>query len=392
MALPLEGIKVIDLSQVWAVPGAAMYLGDQGASVIKVEPPWGDEARRLQTTKHLGNNARGFLVVNRNKRGMCVDIRTPKGLEIICRLAKEADVLMINTRPGVAERLGLGYEPLHKLNPRLVYVSVTPFGRRGEWAGRRGLDGMFRALAGQMGREVLPDGSPAPGGKHTADTAGAVMVAFAAMLALFKRERTGIGEWVDTTMLGAGLVLQAVGLVKAYDDPNTATNNRAKEVTLYRCSDGPWLSTSVTNPDDWKAFCRILGIEDMGTPENYRLLRSDPESQETFAQVIAGVFETRPRDEWIKLLHAADLAVAPVLQPEEVFEYPHLLENRMLTDVQHPTVGRVRMFAPPIRVGDEEAVVRRPSPLLGQHTDEVLAELGYSAAEVQELRAEKVVM
>ena len=367
-----------------------MYLADQGASVIKVEPLTGDGARRLSTTAFLGPNSPGFLVVNRNKRGIAVDLRDERGLKIAHRLLQEADVVLLNFRPGVAERMGLGYDTLRGMNPRLVYVAVTPFGERGEWAQRRGYDNAFRALSGQIGLEALEDGTPTPAGRTTADTAGAMALAFGIMVALYRREITGIGQRVDASMLGIALALQSVRLVKASADP--APKRQAPfAYTAHRCSDRRWLTMSVFEEEDWRALCGILGLEHLGTHDQFVASRSDPQMQKDIAQVLAGVFEMKPRDEWIRLLVAKDIAAAPILTPDEAMEYPHMLENHMFAEVEHPLAGRLRMFSPPVRLSEGPPSVRSPAPLLGQHTDEVLRELGYTPEEVAELKAGQVV-
>ncbi|MEK7848843.1 MAG: CoA transferase, partial [Chloroflexota bacterium] len=218
MAGALEGIRVVEMTRGWAGPGAAMYLADQGAEVIKVEPPGGDEARRFFTSSPIGGEDRGFLVVNRNKRGIVVDLSAPKGKDIIHRLLARADVFLENFRPGVAERLGLDYSTLHARYPRLIHASLSALGTKGPYAGLPAYDMVVQALTGIMGQRQHPDGTPMSAGVWVADCSTPITLAYGITLALLARERTGVGQRVETALMYQGLAMQSVEMVRGEEE------------------------------------------------------------------------------------------------------------------------------------------------------------------------------
>ena len=213
--LALESVKVVEVAQVWAAPGIGMYLGDQGADVVKIEPLWGDDSRRLFTQPPTAQGeSRSFLVLNRNKRGMAVDISCPEGREIVYRLLDQADVFIHNFRPGVEQRLGYGYETLSQRNPRLIYVGVSAFGERGPYAHRRGYDLLFQSISGVLGKRRTAEGEPIASGTWVSDTSAPMAMAYGIALALLVRERTGRGQRVETSLLHIAMAMQSVDMVR----------------------------------------------------------------------------------------------------------------------------------------------------------------------------------
>ena len=264
MSQVLEGIRVIDLAQMWAAPGVSMYLGDQGAEVIKVEPRTGDMSRGLGTTPYLKENSRSFMVVNRNKRGIALDLRKPAGREVVLRLARNADVLVENFRPGVVERLGVGYDDLKPLNPRLIYCSVSGYGRKGPYTYRAAYDRVLQGLSGAMFRR-MPDGTPISTGVWIADCSVPMLMAYGIMLALWEREKTGLGQRVNTSLLQAAVAMQSVDLVLAEDDPTpkqdegyqgtgstAAATTSSSTWSRWRTTSSPACSRSWTWSTSWR--------------------------------------------------------------------------------------------------------------------------------------------
>lgn len=395
MQLPLAGIRVIDLAQMWAAPAAAMYLADQGAEVIKVEPPWGDDARRTFTLPPLPNGeSRAFLPLNRNKLGVAVDIRHPAGREIIYRLVRGADVLIHNFRPGVAERLGYDYPTLKKLNPRLIYAWLTGYGPEGPYADRPSYDLIMQALAGILSRRRLPDGTPISSGVWVADMSAAMLLAYGISLALLARERTGEGTVVQTSLLQAALAMQFVDLVEVEFEvrPERSVDYSAQAMYApYRCADGEYLILVVVQDAQWQRLCQVLGIPELAQEPRFATALGRAENSPELYDILASLFETRPRAEWLAELQAADIPCAPILTPFEALHQPQVEANRMVVDLADPVAGRIRMVNTPVRLLDFPGIAHRPAPRLGEHTEQVLKSLGYSPAEIAALEAQNVI-
>jgi crotonobetainyl-CoA:carnitine CoA-transferase CaiB-like acyl-CoA transferase len=390
---PLEGIKVLDLSQMWAVPGAAMYLADQGAEVIKVEPPRGDAARQTYAAAPLaGGLSRSFIVLNRNKRGIVVDITREQGKEIIYRLVERSDVMLENFRPGVADRLGLGYETVQRINPRIIYVSVTPYGSKGPYAHRPAYDLITQALSGIMGHRSLPDGTPLGSGVFVADCSAPMLIGYGVALALLVREKTGRGQKIETSLLNLAIAMQSVDLVRVEQEPSSPRAYAAQAVYApYRCQDNRYLVIVVLTDEQWSRLCKALDLSHLIAHPRFStpLLRAE-HSAELFP-VLQAVFLTRPRDQWLELLEKEDVPCAPIITAEEVFRHPQILANEMIVEFDHPTVGRVKMMGIPIKLTQNPGEIRLPAPALGQHTEEVLRELGYSDPDIEALRGDGII-
>ena len=391
----LEGVRVVEVAQVWAAPGAGMYLADQGADVIKVEPPWGDEARRLLTQPPIaGGESRAFLAINRNKRGIALDIAHPQGQDVLYRLVDQSDVFIHNFRPGVAPKLGYDYQTLSRRNPRLVYVEVSAFGQHGPYARRRGYDLLFQSLSGILSKRRTAEGTPIASGVWVADASTPIAIAYGVTLALLARQRTGRGQRVEAALLHMALAMQTVDMVRVErENPQQFGTDFSAQALYspYRCQDGRFIQLAVIGDQQFAAMCRALELEHLiDDPEFGDSLKRAQRSQELH-ELIAGIVATRSRDEWLETLERHDVAAAPVLERNEVFDHPQVQANGMFATQEHPQAGRVDMVDVPVRLSDTPGGLRRPAPLLGQHTQEVLEELGYSQEELQRLRAMKVI-
>lgn len=388
----LDGIKVLDLAQMWAVPLAAAYLADQGADVIKVEPPWGDESRRTVATAPLRGQNRHFIAVNRNKRGIAVDLRHAAGVAVVRRLASQVDVLLHNFRPGVAERLGLGYDDLARLNPRLIYVASTPYGPRGPYAARRAYDLLVQAHAGLLSLRRAPDGTPLTSGVWIADMSTPMLIAYGVTLALLDRERTGRGQRVETALLYAAVAMQAVDLVRGEEEQTPPQSFAAQAMYApYRCSDGRFLILVVVSDVEWRALCRALELEHLADEPRFATSALRAQHSAELYGLVQGILETRPLDEWLERLMALDVPCAPVVARHEVFDHPQLVENEMIVRLDQPGLGPIRLSGIPIRLSAQPGALRRPAPALGEHTDEVLREYGFASEEISLLRSSGVI-
>ena len=392
---PLAGITVIEMAQVWAGPAAGMYLADQGARVIKVEPLWGDDGRRALSRPPLANGlSRAFLALNRNKQGIALDITHPKGREIVYRLVRRADVLVHNFRPGVAERLGYDYSTLKGINPRLVYAWLTGYGPEGPYARQGSYDLIVQAIAGILGRRRLPDGTPVTPGVWVADMGAGILLAYAILLALLRRERTGQGGMVTTSLLQAALAMQVVDLVEAEREAlaeRPIDYSTQAVYTPYRCADGEYLLVVVVQYSQWQRLCQVLGVPHLAQEPRFATTLARAQNSPELHDLLSSLFATRPRDEWLAALQAADIPCAAVTGGYDVLHHPQIVANDMVIELQDPVGGRVRMVAPPVRVGDGARGEVQPAPLLGQHTREVLQELGCSREEIATLASEGVI-
>ncbi|HEX6210491.1 MAG TPA: CoA transferase [Methylomirabilota bacterium] len=386
----LDGIHVLDLSRVIAGPYCAMMLADLGADVVKVERPGrGDDMRYLGTSKD--GMSLGFATINRNKRAIAVDLQHPEGLEIVQALARRADVVLENFVPGVAERLGLGYAALSADNPLLVYASVSGYGQHGPYARRPGYNTIAMGMSGLMALTGQPGDPPTRPGGSISDVAASYIAFGAICAALVQRFRTGRGAHVDVSLLASSVAL--------LPDPSAhyfasgmaprRVGNRNPNVTpaeAFKASDG-FINVVILNPDQYEKFCRALGDEGLiGEPRfatNDARIANHPD----FKARVEAALARRTVSEWVERLIGAGIAAGPIYEFDQVFEDAHLRHMGMVREVEQPGLGTVRMLGFPFAVGGSRPPVRRPAPRLGEHTREVLGEVGISASEIERLTA-----
>ena len=388
---PLAGIHVVDFSVGFAVPGAGMYLADQGADVVKIEAL---ESRRS------GRNGT-YFVYNRGKRAVALDLRTPEGKSIAHELVKRSDVMMVTSRPGDAERRGLGYEEMSKLNSRLVYACITGWGNKGPHRMKRGADYVVQAYSGIMASQPSSDGTPSGTAWYPADMSIPMYLPYAIMLALWQREKTGHGQKVETSQLQAQLAMQMIHLVfneqgEPVDDQVAGTSiawSWRRPAHTYQAKDGKWLALVSLDNDDWRKFWGLMALGEFPSDPRITGIWWPPDLIEAYYEKIQACFRARTRDEWIKILEEAGFAdtISPVLSREEVMKSPQVIENGWAVEQQHPVAGKITMLATPFSMSDNPTPVPAVSPEHGEHTQEVLTELGYSAAEIDAFRTKGVI-
>jgi crotonobetainyl-CoA:carnitine CoA-transferase CaiB-like acyl-CoA transferase len=375
---PLDGVRVVDLTSYIAGSYSAMMLADLGASVVKVESLEGDSFRELP----------GFFGWNRGKRSIALNLKTPEGREIVERMAREGDVLMENWRPGVADRLGVGHAHLLALNPKLIYCSVTAFGSTGPYVDRPGFDPLLQAMGGLMTLQGF--GGP-PQYLRTAPTDyfTAAIAAQAVLAALFARQRTGRGQRIETSLLRGVLALQS-GI--ALDYPGKPTLMRENPTyRLYQGSDRQWFFVACGNQSFWAKLCTALDLQGFADDPRFASWLLRIQNNEALLPIIEKRFGEKPRAEWLEILAAHDIPAAPVKTIQEFMDDPAVRHHDMVHEYDHPDVGRLRVMGQPLAFAGTPTRDPGPPPTLGQHTDEVLRELGYAAAAVNDLRARKVV-
>jgi len=387
----LTGIRVIDLAQHLAGPGTSMYLADQGADVVKIEPRLtGDASRRSGGSALTAGNGPGFLVLNRNKRSVTLDIREPRGKAVLFRLIEHSDVLVHNMRPRVTQKLGLTYEEMRAVNPRLVYAHISAFGNQGPYAGKGGYDRLTQGLSGAMSRRDH-EGAPITAGVWISDCSVPMLMSYGILLALWAREKTGLGQCVETSLLQAAVAMQSTSLVRVDQDPSKPAEPGGPGYGIYKCGDGVYINVCALQQDQFQRFCLALELNHLSDDPRFDDPTAQRELRSEVYPVIDAVMKSKTAEQWLRILDEADVPAAPILDRDEVYDEPQMLQNDMIVTVDHPKVGRTSMFGVPVKLSMTPGSIRHPSPLLGEHTDEVLYELGYSTAEIEELRTAAVI-
>jgi glutaryl-CoA transferase len=392
----LAGVRVLDLTRVLAGPYCTMFLGDLGAELVKVEQPGIGDDTRGWGPPFVGGESAYFLCVNRNKKSVTIDLKSEEGVELLRRLAKSADVLIENFRPGTMERLGLGEKDLRPLNPRLIYASLSGFGADGPMSDWPGYDLIVQAWGGLMSITGMPEGEPTKVGVAIIDLVAGLMLGQAIVAALFAREKLGIGQKVDTSLLEA----EVASLINAGSNylvegkiPHRWGNAHPSIVPYqsFKTSDGH-LVIGVASEGIWRRFCEALGRPELADDARFTKNSDRVENRAELIRILAEIFLTRGNDTWLKLLNEAEVPCAPVQTIDKVFSAAQVLRREMLVEVEHPTAGTVRMAGIPVKFTATPASIRLPPPLLGQHTEEILTSwLEMRSEEINELKRKKIV-
>jgi glutaryl-CoA transferase len=393
---PLDGIRVLDLTRVLAGPYCTMFLGDLGAEVVKVEQPGVGDDTRGWGPPFTGGESAYFLCVNRNKKSVTVDLKSKEGVALLRRLAEHADVLIENFRPGAMERLGLGEKELRAINPKLIYASLSGFGADGPMSDAPGYDLIVQAWGGLMSITGPADGEPSKVGVAIIDLVAGLMLGKSIAAALFAREKLGVGQKIDTSLLEAEVAcLINVGsnyLVEG-NIPRRWGNAHPSIVPYqsFKTVDG-YLVIGVASEGIWRRFCQAIGRAEWADDPCFEKNSNRVENRSLLIGLLAEIFLDRSTDEWLKLLNSAEVPCAPVQTVDQVFQAPQVLHREMLVQVEHPTAGIVRMAGIPVKFSATPASVRLPPPLLGQHNEEVLESwLGMNDKEISELKRKTVI-
>lgn len=394
-ALPLDGIRVLDLSRVLAGPVCGAMLGDLGADVLKIEDIQGGDEARTWPPQRDGESG-SYLMNNRNKRAISIDLKAPDGQAILLELARRADVLVENFRTGTMESFGLGYDVLDAANPRLIYCSVSAFGRSGPRAHEAGYEALMQAFSGVMSITGEPDSAPVRCGVSALDIMTGTLCAFGALAAILQRQNTGLGQRVDGSLFDTALGLlnfQAQNHLLTGVVPKALGSAHPSLVPYrnFRCRDGQWLFVAGGNDRLWQRVAGALGLEAMAADERYRTNLSRVAHREEVEAAVAAAVARHDRDELLALLAQADAPATPVNDIAQALADPQAAELAALKRMRHPKLGEIPVVGMPVRFSRMDPAVRRHAPGRGEHTDEILAELGYTLAQIGELRARRVV-
>ncbi len=390
----LAGVRVVDCSQVMAGPFCTMLLADLGAEVIKVEPPTGDSTRAMAGPEP-GESA-SYWAVNRNKHGIVVDLHRPEGVEIVRRLAATADVFIENNRPGVMTALGLDYPTLARDHPQLIYASISGFGQNGPYAERRGFDLVTQGMSGIMsvtGDAGLP---PMKCGLPITDLGAGLFATYGILAAYVHRQRTGEGQYIDTSLLEAGIALSVWEASQYWSgggvpQPLGSAHRMSAPYQAFRCADG-YITLGAANQRTWERFCHVLNRPDLLERPDLATDADRVRHRAELAEMIEAITRTKPMQHWLDVLGGAGVPCGPILNYAQVFSDPHVRSREMVQEIDHPRGGRIKQLGPAVKLSRTPARLRRPAPTLGQHTAEVLATLGYDRPAIQRLAETGVVM
>ena len=390
----LAGLSVLDLTSQLSGPYCSMILADLGADVVKVERPGqGDESRAMGP--HVAGESAPFMTFNRNKRSITIDLKTADGGAIARRLATRADVVLENWRPGTAARLGLGWDDVHALNARAIYCSISGFGQSGPYAQRGGFDRIAQGMSGMMSINGTEEGPPLPVPIPVSDIGTGMFAAIGILAALRVREQTGVGQRVDTSLLEtpiAWAVYEASSFFATNEVPRRLGpgHRTAAPYQAFRTADG-WINLGGGSPTFWPIICRVLGVPALVEDTRFATPPLRVKNRAALAELLQARFTTAGTAAWLERLEAAGVPAGPILDYGQVFADPHVRHREMAVEVEHPRAGRSRVLGIPVKLSSTPGSIRRPAPTLGQHTDEVLKELGYNAAAVANLKARNIV-
>jgi crotonobetainyl-CoA:carnitine CoA-transferase CaiB-like acyl-CoA transferase len=390
---PLAGIRVIDCTVALAGPFGGLLLADLGADVIKLEPP--DYAAHASggIPKYKGESPH-FMVVNRNKRGISVDLKAKRGQEIIHRLVETADVFLQNYRPGAMKRLGCDYDTLKAINPRLIYCSISGFGQGSPYQDLAGLDLIAQGMSGLMSVTGDPDcGAPVKAGTPVTDMGSGMYGVIGILAALYHRERTGEGQAVEATLLDTPIswLTWRASEFWAHDEEPGAQGSGRGAYRSFQAGDGRWVNIGPTHRS-WRAACEVLGIPEIADDPRFANQTLRNENHKEVTRLFQEAFLKKPSAEWIELFKGVGIPVGPIkLVGEVVTDDPHVKAREMVVELDHPLIGKQKALGVPVKLSKTPGKVARAAPMLGQHDEEVLSELGYTAAEIAAMRADGVI-
>ncbi len=388
MPLPLSRFRVLDLTRVRSGPTAVRQFADWGADVVMIEAKTGSSD--IAGARHRSD----FQNLHRNKRSLCLDLKSAQGREVLFRLARGADLLFENFRPDVKARLGIGFDVLHAINPRLVYVSVSGFGEDGPYRDRPGLDQIIQGMGGLMSVTGLPGQGPVRAGIAVADSSAGLYAALGAMTALLEREVTGVGRWVTTSLLQAQIAIldfqAARWLVEGEVAGQTGNDHpTAVPMGLFRSSDGV-VNLAAFGQPMFEKLCAVMNLQHLLSDPRFTT-RTRPKNREALNAAIEAVTLTQTTAYWIEQLNAVGVPCGPVNAIDQVFGDPQVVHSGIAKSVEHPRLGELTLVGQPVDISGVDSSLRTPPPDLGQHTREVLTENGFTAAEIDSLFASGVV-
>ncbi|HVB47099.1 MAG TPA: CoA transferase [Burkholderiales bacterium] len=388
---PLSGMKVLELAQIMAGPTCGMMLADLGAEVIKVERVPGGDDTRSYNRPSVGGESAAFMMMNRNKRGIALDLKRPAARDALKRMAAKADVLIENYRRGTMQRLGLGYDALRELNPALVYCSISGYGRSGPYADKGGFDLVAQGASGLMAITGEPGGAPVKSGNPVTDINAGILAALGVVSAYVHRLRSGAGQLVDTSLFEAGIqqtYWQAAIFFATGESagPSGSAHILSAPYQAFRARDG-WLNIGGANQPNWERVARVLGAPEWIDDPRFRTNADRMTNLPALVEAMNARLSSRSVSEWVAALEAEGVPCGPIHSIAQMLTDPQTAAREMVVELEHPRAGRTRALGLPIKFSSTPGKVTRAAPLLGQHTREVLAEFGFAEGEIEALVA-----
>jgi crotonobetainyl-CoA:carnitine CoA-transferase CaiB-like acyl-CoA transferase len=388
--LPLDGVKILDLTQIMAGPFCTMLLADMGADVVKVEKPGGGDDTRRMGPPFINGESAAFLGINRNKRSVVVDLKAEEGVELVKRMVKDSDVFVQNFRPGSLERMGLGYEQLKEINPALVYCTISGFGTTGPYARRAGFDLVTQGMSGLMSINGHPGGPPAKIGVPITDLNAGIFAAYGILTAYIHRLKTGEGQHVDTSLMESGIACTfwesamyfATGNIPG---PLGSAHRLTAPYQAFATSDG-YINIGAANQSNWERLCRAIDRDELIDDSRFLQPSDRMDNLDDLTATLDATFASKCSQDWLNALAEAGVPAGPIYNMEDVYADPQVQARDMMVEMDHPTAGRVKNIGVAVKLSDTPGSVRSPSPLLGQHTDDVLSDMGCSEDEIARLR------
>jgi len=394
--LPLSGMVVLDLSQILAGPVCGMMLADMGADVIKVEKPDGGDDNRRAGPPFIGGQGAGFMAANRNKRSLALNLRDESGRQVFERLLERADVLVENFRPGVMERLGIGYERLSKLKPSLIYCSISGHGGTGPYKDRGGFDLIAQGMSGLMSITGVPDGVPVKVGVPITDISAGILAANGVLCAYIHAQKTGQGQLVDTSLLEAGIaytIWESSGYFADGEIPGPlgSAHRVLAPYQALRTSDG-YINIGAANQRTWEQLCRAIGQEELIEDQRFKEPGDRKAREGELADLLEETFRGESTAYWLEAFEKVGMVAGPINDISQVYEDPQVIAREMKVDLEDPDLGTLHNIGIPVKLSATPGRIRRRAPMLGEHSWEILTESGFAEKEIEELFGSGVVV
>lgn len=384
----LENVRVLDLSQIMAGPLCSMILGDLGAEVIKIEPPEGDASRAMGDTFLKGQSGY-FLSLNRNKRSIVIDLKNGKGREVFYRLAREVDIVLENFRPGTVEKLGVDYTTISKINPGIIYCSISGFGQKGPYKDRPATDSIIQAMGGVMGITGDPRTGPVKVGTPISDLEAPLLATIGILGALYTREKTREGQKIEISLLD-GIIFSltpraAYYFIRGESLPLAGNQNpQIAPSNTFPTKDGRYLTVVAHTEKHWINLCKRLGRTDLKADQRFKTNSERLKNIDELNRMLGEIFKGKTQREWVELLSDKGVIIAPVYTFQQLFQDPQVIQDEIIAEMDHPLAGKIKNLKTPINLSKTPLKIKKSPPNLGQHTEEILLEFGYKKEEIQQ--------